>query len=1031
MSLSPVDFLSKVLPDLPPTQQAGQQPCYFALGISPDERRVQMAAVSPADIQGKASWMVSKNMNAYMALGAFADASGGRKKENALAFKCFWADVDAGKPTSKYANASEALVDLTKFVQTTGLRPSLVVSSGMGLHVYWCLDKNITADKWVPVAGYFKAACDALGLDVDPTRACDKSSVLRVPGTLHIKTGNIVTVVLDSGLVYTAKEFLSALVPFVPKNLPPQVAHSSPSRVSSAQQAMMASYGLGPEPLSDHAEPIVRNCPQVLSMGLAQEPQWYQAMTVLKRCVDGREWTHRLSAMDPARYNPANTDAKFDHAPEAMPCTCDVFASLNPVPCSKCRFRGLIKSPVQLARSRMTMEAQLVDPAPAPAPAPMAAPAYTPPVSPAPAPAPAPTPAPESPIDAAINLVAGFRPSLNLSQEHKVNRYVIQHPQFVVDYRGVVYRTVETDAMGVAKTTESMLLNAQLYYLYSIVDKGTNDTPERSHMFEFVFPNGRTERRKFSINEHYGVQQTVTWFANAKAYLTNSNLKPGILVRFMEAYLNSVAANSLELDTHKNFGWVMADDPVTKERTPAFLVGPGMITSTGLHPTAYTGPVQDLAERTFTFSGTLEAWKDVPRMYKTLDQKPAQLAICMSLAAPLMKYANGEASSAIFSLWSSESGLGKSGVLRACASIWGNPKEQFISREASMVARSRTLSSLHNLPAFMDEMTDVAEEDMYGLAYTLTGGKEKNKLRSSGDSFVETGSWSTVSFLTSNKSFKSVIAKRAGDSNATLLRVMEYECDFKSYENEPVVNQYITACLDACRKNYGHAGLEFIYQLLQHPQRMATLSSEVAYWIQSKGFSNNERFMSNSLAIALKAGRWAVEWGLLDYDMDALEAWVISVFVPHNRVNTEHWTADPLEVFTDFLMSRQQNTVIVAAEQRNQSMPDPGGRNMGDKFVKVLPMTRDCTIRYAIDERRLTVAHTDFSEWCTKRRVSPTVMLKRLQTEGVNVRTSKGCITAGIPYAPTPMVKVLILDSNALDILGYIPDISEQADETF
>ena len=132
--------------------------------------------------------------------------------------------------------------------------------------------------------------------------------------------------------------------------------------------------------------------------------------------------------------------------------------------------------------------------------------------------------------------------------------------------------------------------------------------------------------------------------------------------------------------------------------------------------------------------GSLEQWKHIPQMYKTLDQKIGQLAMCMSFAAPFLRYGSGEATNGILSLWSSASGLGKTHVLRFAASVWGNPYEQFISREASSVARTRRMSILNNLPVFMDEVTDINDEDMYSLAYTIVGGKEKDTMKSSGDS---------------------------------------------------------------------------------------------------------------------------------------------------------------------------------------------------------------------------------------------------------------------------------------------------------
>src|SRR5699024_10767618 len=102
--------------------------------------------------------------------------------------------------------------------------------------------------------------------------------------------------------------------------------------------------------------------------------------------------------------------------------------------------------------------------------------------------------------------------------------------------------------------------------------------------------------------------------------------------------------------------------------------------------------------------GNLENWKRVPQMYRILRQPAGQLAMCFSLAAPFMKYGSGEARSAIYSLWSSEPGLGKSQVLRAAASVWGDPMEQFVARDTSTVARTRRMTILNNLPVFFDEL---------------------------------------------------------------------------------------------------------------------------------------------------------------------------------------------------------------------------------------------------------------------------------------------------------------------------------------
>ena len=145
--------------------------------------------------------------DAYFALASFADGTN-RTQANAVAARSLWADIDVGKPASKYKNRNEALSALWLFVKATGLKPGIIISSGMGLHVYWTFWKNIPIELWRGMAAFFHRLCVEQGLDVDPTRAEDPASVLRVPGTIHQKTGSVVTVLGTKGPIYHAKDFM-------------------------------------------------------------------------------------------------------------------------------------------------------------------------------------------------------------------------------------------------------------------------------------------------------------------------------------------------------------------------------------------------------------------------------------------------------------------------------------------------------------------------------------------------------------------------------------------------------------------------------------------------------------------------------------------------------------------------------------------------------------------------------------------------------------------------------------------------------
>lgn len=97
-------------------------------------------------------------------------------KKNALSSMCVWADVDF-----KITPREEAL----KLVSEFPFRPSIVVKSGGGAHLYWLLkEPAVGTDLHNRIEGINKAIVRVLKADPQST---DLARVLRVPGTLNIK----------------------------------------------------------------------------------------------------------------------------------------------------------------------------------------------------------------------------------------------------------------------------------------------------------------------------------------------------------------------------------------------------------------------------------------------------------------------------------------------------------------------------------------------------------------------------------------------------------------------------------------------------------------------------------------------------------------------------------------------------------------------------------------------------------------------------------------------------------------------------
>lgn len=959
------DFLHRILP---PLRQAGLtelQPCYYLFGLDSNKIPHPVPFLRIEDVPVLCQTRLA-GMDTYIAPAVYKDSCFGRKAVNVLEVKSLWLDIDVGKANNSYATFDEACNALQGFIAVTGLIPTVLVSSGVGLQVYYTFTHAISVAAWKQLSQLFATVCTAKGLIVDPACTTDAARVLRLPGTVHTKSGNIAQVIGDKGKDWEPKAFLSILARSLPPDtrLAPQVPITQvPDAV--AQQTMIK------QPLIAKAEPIVKQCKCVLTAGLCSEPQWFGMMGVLRSCVDGLEWAHKLSALDKARYVPEDTERKFYHAAENAPTRCSTFAAIAPDLCGACPHRGTITSPIQLASKPM--------------------------------PEPAPEPVPQSPTE-----------HLNIPEKFTYELKPLRDVGYVVDDRGIVMIKGKVNSDGAWESEEQILTDSKIYYSHTVYDN-IDGYPQRTHMFVVETRKGR-ELVPFSIERDMTTQRILRWFYNANVFFYRTP-KPEHLVGFMERYLKVVAEASPEVKTMKRFGWNKFYDPVLKTEVDGFVTGAGIITETGLHHVRHGDVAERIASQEMTHKGSLEKWKYIPQMYKTLDQKAAQFAMCLAFAAPLMRYAPGIATSGIFSLWSTASGMGKSQVMRACASVWGDPDNQFIQRNSSQVLRQRKLSTLNNLPCYMDELTDVPDDDLYALAYTLVDGREKQKLKSSGAEMVETGDWKTITFTTANKSFKEAAARVAGDSDASLLRVVEVECDFKSYEDNPAVNQYIHACIDACRDHYGLAGPEFMFQIMKHRDRLATIAKRVEAWAQKHGFKNNERYIYSQCGVALIVGRWCVEWGLLDYDMDALEEYVLSVLVPHNRKMTQANAVKHDEMLRSYIIDRQLHTLIVNGHERlAEEAPAIGGRGAPDKYIVSYP-NREVTVRMEMQEGDVYISAHDFTQWCTRHGLSDKVTLRALTRSGIDWETVNQCLTDHIAWAITPPIRAYRIRLDDLDAL--------------
>ena len=326
---------------------------YAIVGIKGDDPTKQYLVETREEADDIAAKLVQQQRNVFFGVAKYKDDSS-RKKTNVLALKSFWLDIDCG-PTKAavnpktgrpdgYIDQGAGLAALKKFCAHVGLPKPIIVNSGRGLHVYWPLTQEITAQEWEPVAFRLRDLCVTHGLYVDPA-VFETARILRIPGTYNFKDNPPTPVsVLNVGQP-TDLATLISILGVKPQATPPVPTEQRLTALGKMMQDAMS---------KSFAKIMTRSakgtgCAQLLdcfqNRHALSEARWFDALSVAKFCSDAHTAIHKLSAGHPD-YDPAKTVQKIAHI--EGPHNCATFERNNPGLCEGCPHFGKIKNPIVL-----------------------------------------------------------------------------------------------------------------------------------------------------------------------------------------------------------------------------------------------------------------------------------------------------------------------------------------------------------------------------------------------------------------------------------------------------------------------------------------------------------------------------------------------------------------------------------------------------------------------------------------------------------------------------------------------------------
>lgn len=909
-----------------------------------------------------------------------------RTNKNVRAIRSLYLDLDV--KGGSFASQKAAAKSILNACVANGWPFPLMVSSGAGIHSYWPLDREIDVATFQAAQRAMLSRVTHIFKDITIDGLVDPARILRPIGTTNKKYTPPKPVYLLRDCEYINTDmFLKSFGDLSKVEEPDE----NEEVIAGEPNGHLSSYQ------------IITECQQIRESGLQTEPVWRAGLSVARLCKNGRKVAHFLSAMDKKRYTPEGTDRKLDQlnhqqGVKGMPTTCRTFNMMRPNICTMCRhwpevMRAELKSPVtlgikpkqdipdlstlpviKLANSNTPLASEAAAPAPSAAPVPLPVANVAP---------------PEQRSDRgwyipaihqiADNIIVEKSPTLKYQCRTPNNT---SEPALIGTVR-ITYKEGEDEGTPVYMSRDVMVPIA----CYEAKDDRGNW--EQSTVWR-IYSRGKQGFRDVKIaNSDLHGNDAIKRIANFGVTVENAK-HFGPFAECLRGLLTNARSILPIYKEYDHLGWI--DNSTFSLGTTAYQRLPdNTISRIELSKNDSTAVVTEYIRK----DGSLEDWINAFNVFGKAGNEYMAFAALATFGSPLMQFTNqGGLTIAVVS---SESGTGKSTMQRVSMAAWGDPrglvKHQLgPSSGITLHAFTSFLGIMHSLPAEIDELSKMPDEQVGGLLYLISSGEERQRANSSGKIRMTNGKWGNLTVVSSNKSLRDQIASsEMRESDAMIKRLIEL--------TPPAAQRSGQDWLDASRVldkvgrfNYGIAGEIYAQYLVANSaileDRVQKKISEMV--IRANG-DQSERFWFAGAACIFVGAELAKMAGLHNYDLSHLEEWFFNVLLPEMRAGSESNSIDDGNVLGDLLTDLLRETLIV----RSAEVPASESEAIG--YAVRTPNYSSIYVRAEVKEKRAFISSVAIRKWADKNKMQYTSVLKSLEKAGVLVkRTTRISLGKGV-----------------------------------
>lgn len=458
----------------------------------------------------------------------------------------------------------------------------------------------------------------------------------------------------------------------------------------------------------------------------------------------------------------------------------------------------------------------------------------------------------------------------------------------------------------------------------------------------------------------------------------------------------AVFFNNNKVEQMRNqFGWADNDSK--------FIVGDREISVEGTFHSPPSSITKAVAEY-MAPAGTFEKWKEVFDLYGKPGLEAHAFAAATAFGAPLLKFSGQRG--AIINLIHPHSGTGKTTILHMCNSVWGNPQKLCAKKDDTFNTKVFKLGVNCNLPICFDEMTNTEPKQLSELAYLITQGTGKDRMKASTNEMrVNLTTWQTIALCSSNHSFYEKLEGLKNSPEGEIMRIIEFPLDYSDAIDTETGKQMFD---DQLLNNYGYAGDIYARYLLEKYDEVRDLFTTIQHKLDKRlKLTQRERFWSATVAANITGIYIAVRLGLCDWDVARIFKWACKMIL-NLRTTTVAPVDGDKQTLGEFIIGRMDSILIVN-----------DGVDLRSKMreLPTLEPKRDLMIRYEPDTARVYITASSFRQYCALRSISYRETINQMKASGMYISSGVKRMGKGMKFNP-PGVQALMFDANHPDFIS-------------